>query len=147
MTTRADVVREARTWLKTPWQHQACVKNVGVDCLNLVGGVALALNMPGAQAWACDERFRSYGRTPDPTTLLAGCDAYLDRIPIAAATIADVLVMRAANLDQPTHFAIITEIEPYYIIHSRLAHRVSENRLNDKLRALILRAYSYRGLD
>jgi NlpC/P60 family putative phage cell wall peptidase len=33
------VVAIAREWLGTPYQHQACLKNVGCDCLGLVRGV------------------------------------------------------------------------------------------------------------
>ncbi len=29
---RADVIAEARTWLGTPWQHQAAIKGDAVDC-------------------------------------------------------------------------------------------------------------------
>lgn len=32
MTTRQEVVREAHTWLGTPYHHQGRVKGVGVDC-------------------------------------------------------------------------------------------------------------------
>ena len=38
--TRGDVVAEARTWLGTPWHHQASVKGVGCDCIGFVRGVA-----------------------------------------------------------------------------------------------------------
>jgi hypothetical protein len=32
-------VREARTWIGTPYRHQASVKGVGADCLGLVRGI------------------------------------------------------------------------------------------------------------
>ena len=31
-TLRKAVVEEAKTWLKTPWHHEARVKGAGVDC-------------------------------------------------------------------------------------------------------------------
>ncbi len=31
--TRADIIAEARSWLRTPWRHQNRVKGAGVDCL------------------------------------------------------------------------------------------------------------------
>lgn len=37
--TQADIVRAARTWLGTPYHHQACCKGAGADCLGLVRGV------------------------------------------------------------------------------------------------------------
>lgn len=33
---RAAVVAEAKSWMLTPWAHQARVKGAGVDCANLV---------------------------------------------------------------------------------------------------------------
>jgi NlpC/P60 family putative phage cell wall peptidase len=37
--TRAIIVAEARSWIGTPYRHQASVKGVGCDCLGLVRGV------------------------------------------------------------------------------------------------------------
>jgi cell wall-associated NlpC family hydrolase len=31
--TREAVIAEARTWLGTPWHHQASLKGVGCDCI------------------------------------------------------------------------------------------------------------------
>ena len=36
---RAAVVKEALTWLGTPWAHRARVKHAGVDCGQLLVGV------------------------------------------------------------------------------------------------------------
>ncbi|GJE41916.1 NlpC/P60 family protein [Methylobacterium soli] len=38
-TDPAAFVAEARTWLGTPYRHQASLKGVGCDCLGLVRGV------------------------------------------------------------------------------------------------------------
>lgn len=37
--TRTAIVTEARSWLGTPYKHQASLKQVGCDCLGLVRGV------------------------------------------------------------------------------------------------------------
>jgi NlpC/P60 family putative phage cell wall peptidase len=37
--TRAALVAEARSWIGTPYRHQASLKGVGCDCLGLVRGV------------------------------------------------------------------------------------------------------------
>ena len=39
---RAAVVAEARSWLRTPYHHEARVKGVGVDCAHLLIGVFAA---------------------------------------------------------------------------------------------------------
>jgi NlpC/P60 family putative phage cell wall peptidase len=36
---RAAVVTEAKSWIGTPFHHEACVKGAGVDCLMLLKGV------------------------------------------------------------------------------------------------------------
>jgi len=55
----ASVIREARTWVGTPYRHQADRKGVGCDCLGLVRGVwrglyGFDLELPDAYAadWA-----------------------------------------------------------------------------------------------
>lgn len=40
ISIRDQIVEEALTWLDTPYQHQAKVKHVGVDCAMFVVGVA-----------------------------------------------------------------------------------------------------------
>lgn len=37
--TPTDIVAEARSWIGTPYRHQASLKGVGCDCLGLVRGV------------------------------------------------------------------------------------------------------------
>lgn len=38
--TRADLIAEARSWVGTPWRHQAAIKGVGADCVGFVRGAA-----------------------------------------------------------------------------------------------------------
>jgi NlpC/P60 family putative phage cell wall peptidase len=37
--SRAAIIAEARSWIGTPYQHQASLRHVGCDCLGLVRGV------------------------------------------------------------------------------------------------------------
>ena len=39
MARRDDIVRAARGWIGTPYQHQASLIGIGTDCLGLVRGV------------------------------------------------------------------------------------------------------------
>jgi len=38
-TNRTEIIRVARSWIGTPYIHQASVKGVGCDCLGLLRGV------------------------------------------------------------------------------------------------------------
>ncbi len=141
------VVAEARSWVGTQWQHQAAVKGVATDCIGLIGGIAVNLHIPGGTEWANDPSLKGYGRTPDPAMLIAACDKYLDSADRQELALADILIMRARGVSQPTHFAIVSQIDPPYIIHSRMLHRVAENRLSTQLEDLVLRVYRYRGVE
>ena len=53
------IVAEARSWIGTPYRHQASLKGVGCDCLGLVRGIWRALHgdepermPPYARDWA-----------------------------------------------------------------------------------------------
>jgi NlpC/P60 family putative phage cell wall peptidase len=147
VTTRAQIVAEARSWINTRWMHQASVKGIGTDCIGLIGGVGVRLRIPEALQWAADQRCRNYGRNPDPQVLLAACDAYLDAIAVAAVDLGDVLLLRHEPDVQPRHFAIVSAVDPLYIVHAYAqARKVCENRVDDKWRARIVSAYRFRGV-
>jgi NlpC/P60 family putative phage cell wall peptidase len=66
--TFCAVIAEARTWIGTPYRHQASLKGVGCDCLGLVRGVWRGVT--GAEP----ERAPPYS----PDWAEAGSDALLD---------------------------------------------------------------------
>jgi NlpC/P60 family putative phage cell wall peptidase len=137
------VVAEALTWVGTPYQHQASTKGLATDCIGLIVGVARALGIKEASAYDAAGDVRGYGRQPDPVALLAAADRYLQRIDMREAGAGDIYLIRF-ELD-PMHFAIISEVNPIYIIHA-LAPRgkVVEHRVDAVWRARIMRAYRYR---
>lgn len=45
MTTREGVIKEAETWLLTPWHHRAMVKGAGVDCALFLYAVYTAVGL------------------------------------------------------------------------------------------------------
>lgn len=45
MTTREQIVAEARSWLKTPYHHQARVKGAGVDCAQILIAIFAAVGL------------------------------------------------------------------------------------------------------
>lgn len=42
---KQDLVKQARTWIGTPYHHQGRVKKVGADCIGLLVGVLKDLNV------------------------------------------------------------------------------------------------------
>lgn len=146
MTTRAQIVREARTWIDTPWIHQASLRGVGCDCIGVVVGTAYALAMPEAKAWKTDAEFRGYGPTPVPEKLLAACAKYLDPIKLSHTLSGDVLLF--AFKRQPMHFGILTNSNPRMMVHGfQRVGKVVENSLGEKWERRLFGAYRYRGLE
>src|SRR5579883_1345084 len=104
--TRQQIVAETRTWLGTPYRHQASLKGVGCDCLGLVRGVWRAVigpeperTPPYAPDWA-----EAAGGEP----LADAAGRHLAAIKCNAFQEGDVLLFRwRANLPAK-HAAIVT---------------------------------------
>jgi cell wall-associated NlpC family hydrolase len=97
---RADVVAQARTWLGTPYHHQARLKGKGVDCAGLVICVARELGMVPP-----DFDVPPYPRQPDGRSMLAHCDAFMTRIDLVDMAAGDVIVLRFEQ--DPQHMGIV----------------------------------------
>lgn len=61
----AAVVAEARTWVKTPYEHQGRLKTRRVDCVGLIIGTGTELGLLDIDS-ASWKRFAGYARTPNP---------------------------------------------------------------------------------
>jgi NlpC/P60 family putative phage cell wall peptidase len=144
MTTRAEIVAEAKTWIGTPWRHQQSTKGVGADCARgLIVGVARELGLPEAAAFETCPEFRGYGREPDPKMVLAACLRFLD--PATELLPGNILYLRVPKVTQPMHFALV--VDPGWMIHALLDREVMLQRMNDACRSRVVRIFSYRGID
>lgn len=89
---RPDIVTLARTWLGTPYRHQASLKGVGCDCLGLVRGVyADAYGRPAEQPPAYS---RDWAEAGPRETMIEGAARHLMRIALEDAQPGDVLIFR-----------------------------------------------------
>ncbi len=88
----ALIVAEARSWIGTPYHHQASLKGVGCDCLGLLRGVW--------QGVFGDEPERPPAYSPDwaeaggAETLLAAAQRHLVEVETGAWQAGDVLLFR-----------------------------------------------------
>ena len=138
--TRANVVAQARSWLGTPYQHQARCKGAGVDCAGLIIGVAHAL---GASLYDTT----AYGRQPLGDLLLkllqqharpAGHDWLLGQI----------VLMRFAA--EPQHLGILAagaSSNGLNLIHAYgHAGQVVEHRLSMLWHSRVLARFEFPGI-
>jgi hypothetical protein len=147
MATRAQVLVEAREWvtLGTRWQHQAHIKGVATDCGGLIYGVGLQLGllrpvheMPEAAFFAGYPRFATDG------SMLKACSMLLQRIDVAAANVADIVLMVYDN--EPQHVGLLGDYVHggLSIIHAYARIRkVVESRFDDQFRAKVIAAFRY----
>lgn len=142
MTTRAEIVAEARSWLGTPWVHQHCMKGVAVDCAQLVMAVA-------RQCGVADPLLRvfEYGREPDGT-IMKTCGEHMDQITIDELRPGDVVSVALDH--QPQHVGIVGDYVHggLSLIHASSAGKreVIESRLVFSRRFKFVAGFRFRGL-
>jgi NlpC/P60 family putative phage cell wall peptidase len=126
---RLSIVNIAKSWLGTPYHHQASVKNIGVDCFGLVRGVWRELfddddpetPPPYSLDWA-----ESSGKE----TLLEAARRHMFEVNLSDANFGDVIVFRHKKEYPAKHSAIITSIDAdIYVIHAIQHMPVSEMML------------------
>jgi len=111
MTTREQIIVEAREYLGTRFQHQARLKGVRVDCVGLVAGVALELGLTTK-----DDDSTRYPRRPNGKLVAGLVRAGFREIEVADAVPGDLLVFWILpTFKKPQHLGIKTE---YGMIHT-----------------------------
>lgn len=148
MTTRYEIVQEVRTYINTPFHHQACAPGIGIDCIGVLRAVGKRFDLQGSRELEASRELLAYGIDPDPA-LVRACEHFMDRITFADVGLADVFQMKTLySLGQPKHFAVVSRVDPIYIIHAwaPMSRKVIETRLDDKWRGRVLACYRFKGL-
>jgi len=142
MVPRERVVEVARSYILTPWHHQARIKGPkgGVDCAGLIICVARELGLLGDYVDAAN-----YSRYADGT-LKPLCDRYMHSVPFNEARPGDVLLI--AFEAEPHHLGFMAYLASQAtVIHSYAEARcVVENAIEPVWRRLIRGAYSIPGV-
>ena len=123
----SDVVEIARSWIGTPYHHQASVKGVGCDCVGLVRGVWRELIGPEPEA--APSYSRDWGDANGEETLLAYFRRHLIERPLAEAGAGHVVTLRWKPRLVAKHCMILTGAET--AIHAVNNSPVAEIHLSD----------------
>lgn len=142
MTNDFRLIACARTWLGTPYRHQASVKGLGADCVGFLKSAAVEADVitPALAASLPTD----YSRQPAGGELRRLMGELL--IPVQSHDLrpGDLLLIRFAREDQ--HVAMLTVVEPEpYVIHCG-RQGVVEHRLDSVWTSRVTRAYRFRGL-
>lgn len=145
---RAAIVAEARSWLGTPYRHQASVKGAGCDCLGLVRGVWRALY--GAEPEAPPPYRPDWAETGGRETLLEAARRHLLEISPNAAQPGDVLLFRMSPDACLKHCAIVSGARPgdpeVRMLHAYWGRAVVESWLGPWWRRRLAHAFSFPGV-
>jgi NlpC/P60 family putative phage cell wall peptidase len=122
MMSRHELLEEARSWIGTPYQHQASAKGAGCDCLGLIRGVWRALY--GGEPEIAPAYTPNWAERHGAETLLDAAYRHLRAVNTEAP--GDVLLFRM-HADAPAKHAAILD-EDDYLIHAYWGRAVVRSR-------------------
>ena len=141
---QSHIVIQARTWLGTPFHHQARLKGKGCDCLGLIIGVVDELGLKDAHGRLLSSYDEiTYPKEPDGQYLTEKLTGLLTEVPIADARTGDLALFKVR--ENPQHLAILSDYEGGLgMIHSFApSRRVIEHRLDDDWKSRLLKVYRW----
>jgi NlpC/P60 family putative phage cell wall peptidase len=101
------IVAETRSWIGTPYRHQASLKGVGCDCLGLVRGVWRALH--GDEPERMPPYSRDWAESTSRETLAEAGARHLVPVAHDAMQAGDVVLFRWRSGLVAKHAAILTD--------------------------------------
>lgn len=139
--TRDAIVAEARSWLGTPYRHQASVRGVGCDCLGLVRGVWRALI--GPEPIEAPPYTPDWAEAGDSETLECALARVMRVTALRGAAPGDVVAFRMRAGSPAKHVAILSARDR--IIHAYWARAVVESRFAPWWQSRVAGVFSFPG--
>ena len=145
MSSRAEIVRVARTWIGTPFHHAQRKRGLGIDCAGLLVMVARECGLV-----APDFDLPPYLARPDGRTMIEWCNKYMgDQVLEQHMRPGDAIVL--VTDEYPQHLGVIAD---YHYGGLSLIHasnttnppRVIESRLMFYRGQRFVAAYAFPGI-
>lgn len=139
---RHVIVDEARSWLGTPYVHQASVKGAGTDCLGLLRGVWRAVL--GGEPEAVPTYSMDWSEPQGEERLWAAARRHLIEKSREDAVMGDVLLFRMRDGRVAKHVGIVSQSGPSpRFIHAYSGYGVVENALSDPWRRRVVACFEF----
>ena len=137
------MVRAARAWLGTPYQHQASARGVGADCLGLVRGVWR--EVVGAEPEALPAYAPDWAEVGGEDRLLDAARRWLVETPVDRMRPGDVLLFRMAEGAVVKHCAILSALGPPEprILHAYWGRAVIESWMGPWWQRRLVAAFGF----
>lgn len=140
--SREQVIAAARSWIGTPYRHQASCKHIGCDCLGLLRGVWR--EVAGAEPELPQPYSSDWAEASGEETLASAARKYLDEIAMADISPGDVLLFRWRAHLPAKHCAILVSHER--MIHAHDGAAVAEVHFANWWRRRLAYAFRFSGL-
>ncbi|EAQ11067.1 NlpC/P60 family putative phage cell wall peptidase [Maritimibacter alkaliphilus HTCC2654] len=134
---RSDALAEARTWIGTPYRHQASCKGAGTDCLGLIRGIWRALY--GGEPVAIPPYTPDWSEPSRDEVLMRTATALLTRVERPDP--GDVLLFRMRDKGVAKHLGVLATSETF--IHAYSGHGVVESSLSAPWRRRIVGTFRF----
>lgn len=125
-----EIIKEAKEWIGTPWQHHVGLKQVGCDCIHFIKGIAenLKINIP---------EYSNYRARPTDNSL----SIFFDKFCKEEVEIMPGYILLFAFNQYPSHVAIASD-KPEYMIHaSQSVGKVLEQRIDESYKRRLVKIY------
>ena len=137
-----SAVEFARSWIGTPYVHQASAKGAGADCLGLLRGVWRELF--GAEPEAVPAYSPDWSEPQRIEALWAAAARHLVEKPVAQIAPGDVILFRMRAGSVAKHLGIVGRAgASASFIHSYSGHGVLESALTAPWRRRIVAAFEF----
>jgi NlpC/P60 family putative phage cell wall peptidase len=140
---RDAVVAAARTWIGTPYHHQASAKGIGADCLGLIRGVWRDLY--GEEAEPAPGYSRDWGEVNGTETLIEAARRHMSSCTIKEAKPGDVLIFRMKQGAIAKHAGILAT--PTMMVHAVEDRRAAEVPLSAYWRRRLAAVFMFPGIE
>ncbi len=136
------VVLEARSWIGTPYVHQASLKGAGTDCLGLLRGVWRS--MLGDEPESVPAYTEDWSEPCRHEALLEAATRWLAQKPLNEEATGDVLLFRMRDGSIAKHLGIQSEVgDRATFVHAYTQHGVVESPLSLPWRRRIAARFSF----
>ena len=142
MTPGLCAVVEARSWIGTPYLHQASAKGAGTDCLGLLRGVWRAVQ--GTEPEPVPPYTDDWAEPSGDEVMFAAAERWLLRKNPTGAEVGDVLLFRMRQGCIAKHLGIQSEVgsQPAFV-HAYTNHGVVESPLSQPWQRRIAARFSF----
>lgn len=137
-----DIVDEARSWLGTPYRHQASVKGAGADCLGLLRGVWRAL--VGHEPETVPSYSMDWSEPQGEERMWAAARRHLTEKNPDEFSTGDVLLFRMRDGRVAKHVGIVSQVGALpRFIHAYSGYGVVENALSEPWRRRVVACFEF----